>query len=137
MSEVQASQSLGREDFGDVTVLRVKVPTLPDDETTEALFRQVSSVVEDAGRSRLVLNLDGVVFLASAALGRLVTLMHKVRSAGGRLVLCRVTRNIEELLQVTHLADLLLVYGDEQEAVRSFAFSPLALKAHRGNRVKD
>jgi anti-anti-sigma regulatory factor len=47
--------------------------------------------------------------------------MRKVRSAGGRLVLCKVIRNIEELLQVTHLADILLVYGDEQEAVRSFA----------------
>lgn len=121
MSETQVSQALGREDFGDVTVLRVKVPTLPGNETTEALFRQAASVVEDAGRTRLVLNLDGVVFLASAALGQLVTLMRQVRSAGGRLVLCKVIRNIEELLQVTHLADILLVYGDEQEALRSFA----------------
>src|SRR5262245_2034823 len=121
MSEAQAGPYLGREDYGAVTVLRVKVTTLPGDETTEALFQQAASVVEDAGRTRFVLNLDGVVFLASAALGQLVTLMRKVRSAGGRLVVCKVTRRIEELLQVTHLADLLLVYADEQEAVRSFA----------------
>jgi anti-anti-sigma factor len=121
MSEVHISQALGREDFGELTVLRVKVTMLPGDETTEALFRQAASVVENAGRTKLVLNLDGVVFLASSALGRLVTLMHKVRSAGGRLVLCKVNRRIEELLQVTHLADILLVYADEQEALRSFA----------------
>src|SRR5262245_59288461 len=113
MSEAQVSQTLEREDFGDVTVLRVKVPTLTSDEPTEALFRQAASVVEDAGRTRLVLNLDGVVFLASAGLGQLVTLMRKVRSAGGRLVLCKVIRNIEELLRITHLADILLVYADE------------------------
>lgn len=121
MREVQVGQALGQEDFGEVTVLRVRVPTLLGDETTEALFHQAASVVEDAGRTRLVLNLDGVVFLASAALGQLVTLMRKVRSAEGRLVLCKVNRRIEELLQVTHVADILLVYGDEQEAVRSFA----------------
>jgi anti-sigma B factor antagonist len=121
MSEVQVSPALGREDFGDLTVLRVKVPTLPSDETTEALFRQAASVVEEAGRTRLVLNLDGVVFLASAALGQLVTLMRKVLSAGGRLVLCKVNRRIEEVLQVTHLAEVMLVYTDEQEALRSFA----------------
>src|SRR5262249_16684159 len=46
---------------------------------------------------------------------------RKVRSAGGRLVLCRVTPRIEELLQVPHPADLLLLCADEREAVRSFA----------------
>ena len=121
MSETQLSPALGREDFGDVTVLRVKVPTLPSDETTEALFRQATAVVKDAGRARLVLNLGGVVFLASAALGQLVTLMRKARSAGGRLVVCKVDRRIEELLQVTHIAEIVLVYADEQEALRSFA----------------
>ena len=121
MSEGQDSALLEREDSGDVTVLRVNVPTLPGDETTETLFRQAASVVEDAGRTRLVLNLNGVVFLASAALGQLVTLMRKVRSAGGRLVLCKVAPRIEELLQVTHVAEILLIYADEQEAVQSFA----------------
>jgi anti-anti-sigma factor len=120
MSELQVSETLGREDFGDLTVLRVKAPTLPSDESTEALFRHATAVVEAAGRTRLVLSLDGVVFLASAALGQMVTLMRKVRSAGGRLVLCKVNRRIEEMLQATHVADILLVYRDEQEALRSF-----------------
>jgi anti-sigma B factor antagonist len=121
VGEPQAYPPLGREDFGEVTVLRVNVPMLRSDETTEALFQEAYALVEDAGRPNLVLNFDGVVYLASMALGKLVTLMRKARSAGGRLALCKVTRTIAEMLQMTHLADILFIYGDEQEAVRSFA----------------
>jgi anti-anti-sigma factor len=112
---------LERQDVGDVTVLRMRVPTLPADETTDALFAQAYAVVDEAGRPRLVLNLDGVGYLASAALGKLIRLMQKARMAGGRLTLCKVARNLEELLRITRLADVLLTYSDEQEAVRSFA----------------
>jgi anti-anti-sigma factor len=120
MGEIQAGPLLEREDRGEVTVLRVKVPMLRSDETTEALFGQACEVAEGDGRSRLVLNLDGVVYLASAAVGHLVTLLRAVRSAGGRLVLCKVTPAVGELLRVTHLADVLLLYDDEQDAVASF-----------------
>jgi anti-anti-sigma factor len=121
MGEAQAGLLLGREECGDVTALRVKVLMLRrSDETTESLFGRACAVVEDDGRFRLVLNLDGVVYLASAAIGKLVRLMRTVRSAGGRLVLCKVTRTVEDLVRVTHLADVLLLYDDEQDAVASF-----------------
>jgi anti-anti-sigma factor len=120
MSETQASPLLEREDCGDVTILRLKVPMLRGDETTDALFEQASAVVDQGHRNRVVLNVGVVVYLASAALGKLVVLMRKVHSAGGKLILCKVTRTVQELLRVSHLADLLVSYDDEQEAVRSF-----------------
>jgi anti-anti-sigma factor len=120
MSETPASPLLGQEDFGNVTVLRVQVPMLRGDQTTEALFEEACALVETAHRSKLVLNCAAVVYLASMALGKLVALMNKVRSAGGRLALCKVTPTVEELLRVTHVGDVLLTYADEQEAVRSF-----------------
>ncbi len=120
MSQSNPDIVLERQDVGDVTTLRVKVPTLSADETTESLFEQAYAVVDAAGRTRLVLNLDGVVYLASVALGKLVRLMQKTRQAGGRLVLCKLSRNLEDVLRVTHLADILLSYADEQEAVASF-----------------
>src|SRR5207247_9441797 len=120
MSETPAGGSLEREDLGDVTVLRVKVPMLRGDEETEALFQQAFALVEEAGRSQLVLNLDGVVFLASMVIGKLAQLIHKTRSAGGKLTACRVTRTVGDLLRMTHLADIRPMYGDEQKAVRSY-----------------
>jgi anti-sigma B factor antagonist len=112
---------LERQDYGDVTVLRMKVQALTDDEKSESLFAQAYAVVDQDGRSRLVLNLDGVGYLNSAALGKLIRLMQKSRQAGGRLALCKVARNLEELFRVTRLSDILLAYSDELDAVRSFA----------------
>jgi anti-anti-sigma factor len=120
MSETQASTLLEREDFGDVTVLRLKLPMLYSDETTACLFAQACAVVVEAHRCRLVLNCAVVVYLASMALGQLVSLMRKANSAGGRLTLCKVPRTVQELLRISHLADILFSYNDEQEAVRSF-----------------
>jgi anti-sigma B factor antagonist len=120
MSGTQGGDSFEREDFGDVTVLRVQLTMLRSDEATEALFGQIGSVVGEAGRSRLVLNFDRVVFLGSTAIGHLVRLLHQVRKAGGKLLLCKVGRSIEEMLHKTRVTDLLLLYADEQEAVRSY-----------------
>ena len=111
---------LERQDFGDVTVLRMRVQTLSADATTESLFEQAYAVVDDAGRSRLVLNLEGVVFLASLALGKLVRLLQRIRKARGRIVLCKLSRNLDDVLRIA-LPDVFLTYSDEQEAVQSFA----------------
>jgi anti-anti-sigma factor len=125
MNETPPGQWLERTDFGDMTVLRVKVPMFRDDETTEALFEHAFSLVDTVGRSRLVLNLDGVGFIASAAIGKLILLMRKTASAGGKLTLCKLSRQLEQVIQVCRLSDVLLNYEDEQEALQ-------ALIAHGG-----
>ena len=97
MKDMQSTDSFEREDFGDVTVMRVRVTMLRDDEATAALFQKIDSLVEEAGRSRLVLNFDRVVFLASVGIGRVVSLLHKVRKAGGKLLLCKVNQAIDDI----------------------------------------
>jgi anti-sigma B factor antagonist len=120
MSQESPDNVMEREDLGDVTVLRVLVPMLSADDVTESIFQQAYAVVDQAGRTKLVLNLEGVVFVASLGWGKLVRLLHKTRQAGGKLILCKVSRNLEEMLRITRLADILLTYADEQQAVRSF-----------------
>jgi anti-sigma B factor antagonist len=120
MSGDPSGPRLGREDVGDVTVLRFGVPTLREDAPTLALFEQAYGVVGE-GRARLVLNFDGVAFVSSSGLGRMVVLLRKAQAAGGRLVVCKLSRNLEEVLRAARLADIFLAYPDEQAAVRSFA----------------
>jgi anti-anti-sigma factor len=121
MSELLVSDSLRREDFGAVTVMRVTVPLLRSDETTETLFHHLNAVVNDVGRTSLVLNFAGVVSMSSTAIGKLVILMRKVRMAGGRLALCRLTPTMLGIMQSSYLAEIIPIYVDEQVAVRSFA----------------
>jgi anti-anti-sigma factor len=109
---------LGRQDTGDVTVLRVKAALLPGDDTTERLFRQALAVLDEPGGRKLVLNLGPVEYFASVDVGKLAELSRKGR---GRLALCGLTPAVERTLEATHLADVLAVFGDEEEAVRSLA----------------
>ena len=121
MPEPQPSHWLEREDVGDLTVLRVQAPLLRADDATEGVFDAACALVDATGRSRLVLNLERVALLASAAVGRLVLLMRKAASAGGKLVLCKASRPVEGILRLCHLSDVLPSYADEQEALRALS----------------
>ncbi len=118
MSDNPGDSLLEREDVGGVTVLRVQAPLLRDDETSEALFREVLALLDEPGDRKLVLNLAPVEFLASVAVGKLGLLHRKAR---GRLVLCQVRPTLDRTLEAARLADVLAIFSDEGEAVRSFA----------------
>jgi anti-sigma B factor antagonist len=114
------SHWLEREDFGDVTVVRIKVPRLGDDDTTKDIFDQINTLVSQVGRRNLVLNLVGPEHLPSLALGKLVMLNRRTEAANGRLALCGLAPMAAEALEVTHLTELFHIYGSEPEAVQSF-----------------
>ncbi len=121
MSGPQSGPPFEREDVGEVTVLRAKLPLLRSDETTAVFFREAVAVVEDGGRRSLLMNLAGVASISSMAIGKLVMLMRQVRKAGGRLALCKLTPTMLEILQMCFAAEIIPIYDDEQEALRSFA----------------
>jgi anti-sigma B factor antagonist len=110
-----------REDFGDVTVIRLNLPSLWEDQATEDAFARLYTLIEGSGRTQFVLNLSAIQYFASAALGKLVTLHRKLGAAQARLVLCNVTPPVERILQVTRLNDMLLTYDNEREARQSFS----------------
>ena len=123
MSWKHGSLWLEREDFGDVTVVRLKVSRLDDDDTTRDLFSQIDSLIQEAGRRNLVLNLSSPTYLPSLAIGKLILLNRRAQSVHGRLVLCNLSQAVAEILDATHLTELFRIYGTESDAVQSFALA--------------
>jgi anti-sigma B factor antagonist len=121
MASEHRSHWLEREDFGGVTVVRLKPPRNVDDDTTRAVFDPIYSLVAAAGRNNLVLNLAAAEHLPSTALGKLVLLNRKVQAGNGRLALCQVSPAVESSLDSTDLKPLFNIYATEQEAVQSFS----------------
>jgi anti-anti-sigma factor len=121
MSSKHGSHWLEREDFGEVTVVRLRAPTLGDDDTTRELFEQIYTLVQEVGRRHLVLNLSAPESLQSLGLGKLVMLNRKAQAAHGRLALCSLSPVAAQALEATRLTPLFHIYGSEQEAVQSFA----------------
>lgn len=117
----QASHGLEREDFGDVTIVRLRVTRLDDDETTRSLFGQIDSLVHDVGRRYLVLNLSMPEYLPSLAIGKLILLNRRTHAAHGRLALCNLSWTAAEVLDATQLTELFRIYGTERDALQSFA----------------
>jgi anti-sigma B factor antagonist len=119
MSATHGGHWLEREDIGDVTVVRLKLGRLGDDDA-QTIFKQVYGLVDGMGRSKLVVNFGPVEYLTSMALGKLVMLNRKAQAANGGLALCGLSPGAREILDVTHLSDLLRIFATEQEAVQSF-----------------
>jgi anti-sigma B factor antagonist len=120
MSSKHGSHWLERQDFGAVTVVRLKPPRIVDDDTTQAVFDPIYSLVDDVGRKQLVLNLAAVQYLPSMALGKLVMLNRKVQAGNGRLALCHLSPAVGDSLESASLTPLFNIYATEQEAVQSF-----------------
>jgi anti-sigma B factor antagonist len=71
-------------------------------------------------RKKVVLNLADVDYIDSSGLGALVRAYGTLRSAGGSLQLCQVSRAVHQVLEVTHLLGVLPPHSSEREAIEAF-----------------
>lgn len=113
-------QRLEIKDIGDVTVATFTDRHLLDQKTLETIGEELSGLVDDAGRQKLVLDFRNVQDISSLAIGMLVTLNKKIRAAGGKLVLCRMDPELRQVMAITQLDTLFVIRGDEREALAAF-----------------
>ena len=125
MSETYRSNRRGRQDFGKVTVLRLKIQEILDDAIINAMFDPIN-MLSVIGRNQLALNLGAVDCVTSMTLANLIELNRKVEAANGRLTLCELTPIVDEILESTRLKALFNVYATEAEALKSFGSEMLA-----------
>src|SRR5262249_1463101 len=111
---------LERKDIGDVTVASFTDRHLLEAQKLQAIGDQLSSLVDEMGCRKLVLNFCLVKDISSLALGMLVSLNKKLRAVGGKLVLCGMDPQLRELMALTQLDAILVIRGDEQEALKAF-----------------
>ena len=105
---------------GDVTVVKFVDKKILDEAGIQELGAELFSLVEHDNRRSIVLNFDNVDFLSSAALGKLITLDRKVKSAQGRLKMCSIRPEILEVFQITKLNKVFDIRGEEPEAISAF-----------------
>jgi anti-sigma B factor antagonist len=121
MSRRYESHWLERQDFGDVTVVRLKTPKVLNEDIDRNVFDPIYGLIGEVGRSKLILNLAAFEHLPSLVVGKLVMLSRKVQASDGRLALCQLCPAVEEVLEVTNLSDLFRIYATEEEALKSFS----------------
>lgn len=108
------------EEVGDVTVVSFVDKKILDEQNIQIIGEQLFDLVDNQGKKKLLLNFGNVEFLSSAALGKLITLNKKVQGNGGRLVMCKIAKEIMEVFEITKLDKLFKIYPDEQAALQAF-----------------
>jgi anti-sigma B factor antagonist len=111
---------LEQEEVGDVTVVTFVDKKILDEQNIQIIGDQLFDLVDNQGRKKILLNFGNVEFLSSAALGKLITMNKKVQAAGGKLIMCKIAREIMEVFEITKLDKLFKIYKDEQTALQAF-----------------
>lgn len=106
--------------MGEVTVVNFVDRKILDEQNIQAIGDQLFSLVDELGRRKVLLNFRNVEFLSSAALGKLITLDRKLKAVKGKLILCSIAKEIQEVFEITRLDRVFTMHKDEQTALQAF-----------------
>jgi len=73
-----------------------------------------------SGKRQILLNLGEVSYIDASGIGELVSGFTILTNNGGRLKLTNLTKQVQDLLQITKLYTVFDVFEDEATAIRSF-----------------
>jgi anti-sigma B factor antagonist len=108
------------EDMGDIAVVNFVDKKILDEQNIQMIGDDLFRLVDELGRKKVLLNFQNVEFMSSAALGKLITLHRKLQGAGGKLVLCKIAKDIQDVFRITKLDKILDIKPDEQSGLQSF-----------------
>ena len=86
----------------------------------DQLLKETIQKLMEKGHNNLLLNLEGVPYVASAGLGEIVRTYTTVSRQGGSLKLLNLTKRITDLLAITKLLTVFDTFESEADAVSSF-----------------
>ena len=112
------SVKLTTRQVGDVTVIDAAGRiTLGEGSSS---FRDSIKELTSKGHKKVLLNLGDVSYIDSSGIGELVSGFTTVSNAGGQLKLLKLTKRIQDLLQITKLYTIFEVFDDEAAGLASF-----------------
>ena len=112
------SVKLTTRQIGDVTMIDAAGRiTLGEGSST---FRDSIKELVGKGHKKILLNLGEVSYIDSSGIGELVSGFTTVSNAGGQLKLLKLTKRIQDLLQITKLYTIFEVFDDEAAGLASF-----------------
>jgi anti-sigma B factor antagonist len=106
---------------GPVSVVRFIDKKIVDPASIEQLGEELNSLVSVDKRSIILLNFEGVDFLSSAVLNKLISLNSKLKAVQGRLKLCNLRAEIKEVFNLTRLDRVFDIRKTEPDALEAFS----------------
>ena len=108
---------------GDIHVIELELPAVVDPAEFDRLNESVEAAADTAAAGRWVLDLTQVHYIGSAMLGLMVNLRQRIKSGGGRLVLCGLSGHLAKALATCSLHNLFVVAETRSEALKRAALA--------------
>src|SRR6476659_5160828 len=91
------------EDVGDITVVNFVDKKILDEQNVQMIGDDLFRLVMELGRRKIVLNFGNVEFQSSAANGKLITLHRMLQAVRGKVVMCKIAKDIFDIFKITKL----------------------------------
>ena len=88
---------------------------------TAPQLKQAMLGLIDGGAAKVVIDLGGVTFIDSTALGVLIGGVRRLRAAGGAMALVVATRPVDRVLSITGLDHVFTIHQTLEDAVAALA----------------
>jgi anti-anti-sigma regulatory factor len=111
MSSLPRSRIIEVEDVGGIAIVRftdLRVGTHERDDFPE-LSEDLSWLIDDLGRHKVLLDFTGVELLPDRALAPFIALLRKIQMARGTLIFCNLPSAARELFRITRLDQLFTI----------------------------
>jgi anti-anti-sigma factor len=105
---------------GEVVVAYMGDQRIVDQAKIDEIGRWLESLFSKAEHGKLLINFEGVKFMGSAMLGKLISLNKKCKEAKTQLKLCSIDDQIMQVFKLTKLDKVLDIQPNEDRALSSF-----------------
>lgn len=108
------------QDYAGVTVVTFQDNSILDVRAIDRIAEELYHLVDAQNKQKLILDLSNVRYLASHALGMLITLHKKAKAARGEMVLCGIRAELRSVFSITNLDKILRIFEDDAAALKHF-----------------
>ena len=106
-------------------VAAVAVKGRLDSSNADGLKERLSEIIH-SGSSRLVIDLQDVIYISSAGFRTLLITARTVDKASGSMVLCGIVGEVKRLFDVAAFNELFTIVPTREDALRALADGPQA-----------
>ncbi len=103
-----------------VTVVDFGASTMLDAGIIDAIGQELYTLVDEKAAKRIALDFSKVRFLASQAVGVLITLRKKADAIGGEIAICAMREELKRVFKIMNLQKLFSFYPGEKEALAAW-----------------
>ena len=104
----------------DVLVVYFADAKILDDGRIQQIGSELSEMATRATGGKMLLNFQGVQFMSSAMIGKLVLLNKKCKQENTNLKMCGISSNVAEVFKIMQLNKVFDIYKDEEKALKAF-----------------